>query len=264
MISAPHLKIDTHLPLEVRYAAKGTLRCAINAMGSVDRFENSWLSDRERKVHAGLRDASRRDDWLLGRWMLKQLVFDTQFPTLRADVAISEHLNRLRRIEVLPQTIDGLASRPLLIINGTAVAEHVSLSHTAGGVLVALAKRSGVLIGVDLVDSSRTNDGFLRLWFTDHEREFLRTRPELTMQFWGAKEAAYKALQQGDRFTPTLFEVAAFEGQTCRCHFLTKRTVATINVCQVATGKWALIAHGELNEQPNHFSLNNFMLCGAS
>ncbi len=256
---------ESQRAVTTRYAAKGMLRRGMIRLNSGGGCDQAWLGPRERSALAALHDASRRDDWLLGRWMMKQLVVETLFANgfdALDDLTISQRIARLQRIEVLPQTIGGLPSRPLLVLDGIVFAGQVSLSHSDGGVLVAITSRPGIGVGVDLVTSAKPSEGFLRLWFTDRERNSLSIRPDLAMLVWGAKEASYKALHRGERFAPTSFEVTALDDDPWQCLYRPNELAARIETRQVASGTWAVLADSQHDEQHNPSSLSDSLLCG--
>ena len=197
-----------------RYASQGVLRREIAAFeaSGAGGGGRDWLSGRERRQLNRLRDPSRREDWRFGRGMLKRLVTDSQSESGRAEHGAAS-AGSLDQVEILPQTHGGLSDRPLMMIQGAACSARISISHGAGGVLVAMGLDRTLAVGVDLIATGGANDGFLQLWFTEDERRWLAQRPELALLAWGVKEASYKALQRGEAFVPAAYEVD-FDGDT--------------------------------------------------
>ena len=248
----------------VRYAAKGVLRRELAADEFGIAGGSDWLSEREREAMDSLRDTSRREDWRLGRWMLKHLIAERLYGRSPCDVGQWERIEWMRRIEVLPRLIDGLSTRPVLIIDGTVTAIPTSLSHTTAGVLAAVAHCREFELGVDLVTQVHPRLGFLRLWFTEHERAWLARRPEFVMLAWGAKEATYKAVQRGERFVPQAFEVRLANDDAFHCHDQNAEIVTDVHFSKVGSDSWAVLAHRPLadpldSSQPDCYSLDGVL-----
>ncbi|TWU33638.1 4'-phosphopantetheinyl transferase superfamily protein [Novipirellula aureliae] len=228
-------------PVSAHHAAKGVLR------GEIPGDPTNWLSERERDALAGLRDGTRRDDWLLGRWMAKKVYIvvasrlsNRLFPT-----------PRLTHIEVLPDFVNSLPSRPRLVVNGVESEFGISISHSDRRVLAAIADRSLVRIGVDLVDGRSVNDGFLKLWFTAQEQDFLSTQRYFAMRFWGAKESSYKALQLGERFVPSALEVRVIDDDVWQCHYANQNTSCQVELTPVGRDSWAVVATALPTKSPH-------------
>ncbi len=220
--------MENSLPqVSVHYSSKGTLRRELPSA------ESMWLSRRECLFLSEFRDASRREEWLLGRWLLKNM--------LASLAKASSCLHDLRRIEILPQKHNSLSTRPLLMFDGESTNFAVSLSHSDCGVLAGIADPLELNMGVDLVEERPVRDGFLKLWFTRNEQDFLRTRRDLAMRFWGAKEASYKAIQKGERFVPTAFEVGVSDNDW-HCYCRESNRACRIDVTSVGLSVSAIIA----------------------
>lgn len=227
-------RLFEHLPqLVVRYATKGVLRREVAAWQSADHA--TWLSSREQAILATLRDPARREDWLLGRWLAKQVV------ALAGDVRSTSD-TWLSSIEVLPQQVAGLPSRPQVCVAGNPLFRSISISHDASGVLVACSRSSTFVPGVDLVVEGPANPGFLRLWFNDSERTRLAAVHSGPRIAWGVKEATYKALQQGERFTPRAFTVNPQSESVWNCHYQRWGRTLDVHLHRVAPHQWALLA----------------------
>ncbi len=230
-----------------RYATKGSLRRELDSIqrtagrtGSDN--SHAWLSDSEQRAFATLADATRRDDWLLGRWLAKRILLETLSTNNTVLPSAIHPSSQLRRIEILPQSIGGLAARPMLVVDGSISEETISISHNDHGVMVAISEDPQVGVGVNLVSGDDSGDGFLRLWFTDQEQQWLRSRREFASRFWGAKEATYKSLNQGERFHPRRLEVTQSNDNRWQCRDRTTNRVAAIEFNQVGLNTWAVLS----------------------
>ena len=176
-----------------RYAAARALAAMMPTRG------DSWLARRERAELAALRDNRRRNAWLLARMLAKQLV-----------VEVADGLDA-GQIEVLSRDALGRVNRPRVWCQGVEQPWSLSISHSGRGALVALATDSRVSLGVDLADSETFSDGFVDLWFTPDERNWFHETqsPSIACFIWAAKEAVYKACNQGESFAPRDLEVLA-------------------------------------------------------
>ena len=162
----------------------------------VDAAE-TWLGAAERHELENLRDAGRRRQWLAGRWLAKQLIREA------FDIAEPAHIDIFTRDE------RGRGVRPRVTTRLHELRLSLSISHTELGVLVALSKTNRLSIGVDLAPRQiPAADGFWRLWFTPFERQWMEHDAEnRTGVVWAAKEAIYKAANQGQSWNPRHLEV---------------------------------------------------------
>ena len=121
-----------------------------------------WLNLAERIELDRLSHELRRRQWLIGRWLAKQLI-------QRAAGA------ELSDIRILARDERGRGVRPQLRVAGQMLPWSVSISHSDRAVLVALAASDAQMVGVDLADLRparvpRSDAGFRRLWFTADEQ----------------------------------------------------------------------------------------------
>ena len=146
----------------------------------------TWLSENERLVLAGLQVERRRADWLLGRWTAK--------------AAVGERLGAPPgRVEILAAP-DGA---PEAWLDGARAAVSVSLSHRGGRALVVVADAPGV-VGCDLELIEPRSAAFVREWLAPDEQRLISAaaeseRPLLVNLLWTAKEAAAKVRREGLR-----------------------------------------------------------------
>jgi phosphopantetheinyl transferase len=155
------------------------------------------LGARERAELARLRDLSRRRAWLLGRMLARQLLHEA-----RGDWDASE-------IEILSRDAQGRLNRPRIFRGGVEQSCSLSISHAARGAMAVLCGEPGVTVGVDLAPPEPLSGAFVQLWFTPGEREWCRESdsPDTSTFIWAAKEAIYKAVNQGESFVPRDVEI---------------------------------------------------------
>ena len=110
----------------------------------------------------------------------------------------------------------GATGRPRIWCKGAEQPWSLSISHTEQGVLVALGEQATTSVGVDLTRCEPLAESLVRLWFTSNEIDWLRkiSTPNMSCFLWAAKEALYKACNDGESFDPRQVEVLPQAG--CR------------------------------------------------
>jgi len=173
--------------------------------------EQDWLSPPEQdECGRRWRAADRRQMWLAGRWIAKQLIRQNVIglSTRASDISI--------------QSIDeqGRAARPRVRVGDHSQTEWcLSITHSARGVLVALATAHDTRVGIDLCERRPYPPGFTSTWFTRQEQKRLDPgQQELIGRTWAAKESIYKACNHGEPFAPRRIEVSWDAGST-RCRY---------------------------------------------
>lgn len=134
------------------------------------------FTNRELAIAESFKLASRRHDWLLSRFVAKQL-------TIRLGIADD------------PRAI--VIERPFLVIDGVRSDWRVSLSHSAPYAGAAIAREP---IGIDVQFVRDLDERAAHLFLTSEETEQMLgcTLPHRILHFWCAKEAAWK--QRSDEF----------------------------------------------------------------
>lgn len=159
-------------------------------------------------MYAHLRNAQRREAWLLGRLLSKALIRDMLVATGGPGRAVDPI-----HIEVLSRDGLGRPTRPRVLLKGRLQHWSLSLAHSDQSVLVGLSRLDGVAIGVDVSAPQPSRAGFLDLWFTLRERAWILAQsgqaPREAATFWAVKEAFYKAVNVGEGFAPQRIEVGA-------------------------------------------------------
>lgn len=150
---------------------------------------DAWLAPAESERALGLRIATRRRDYRLGRWTAKR--------ALARFLGASESADGLREIEIrgVPK------APPTAWWRGAPAPCALSLSHRAGAALAVIAAPA-VRLGCDLERVEPRSAAFIAQFFGASERERLAAQPEPLRSrdaalAWSAKESALKAAGSG-------------------------------------------------------------------
>lgn len=157
---------------------------------------SAWLTEREQAALAELRSPARQSQWLLGRWLSKQLI------------AQAAEVENFCDIEIITRSGQGLGMRPRVKLAGSPWLGSLSISHTETGVLVGVSRDEQTMLGVDLACDVPCDARFRSLWFTPNEQQWIASDPAYrTGLLWGLKEAVFKACCSGHAWTPTQIEL---------------------------------------------------------
>ncbi len=178
-----------------------------------ERQDSSWLGPQERLELSTWHDRGRQRAWRWGRMAAKQLIaatlaVDSEPSLLAGEGRVRGHSNRhltLPQIEILSPD----RQRPRVWCEGAEQAWSLSISHTERGVLAAICTNETISVGVDVTSWTVLPDRFIRLWFTPDEVAWLRQDASFNAasSIWAAKEAVYKACNQGEGFDPRRVEI---------------------------------------------------------
>lgn len=184
------------LRVRQRYATRTELGRAVHQRPTAD-----WLSDAECAELAQLRHPERREAWLAGRLLSKQLI------AAESGTAESDG----RSIEVRSRDVHGKGTRPTISIGGSLREDwSLSISHSDTAVFVVLSTAANLSVGIDLAPMTTYPSGFLKVWFTPREQQQVRTAgSRRAAEVWAVKEAVYKASNRGETFAPRRIEVLA-------------------------------------------------------
>ena len=149
---------------------------------------DDWLSDQERITLVGLRFAKRRNDWLLGRWTVKQAIRSY----LQKDLSLSSLEIRVAdngAPEAFRDNQPGIVS--------------ISISHSNNRSLCAVGPPDHA-IGCDLEQLEIREESIVADYFTPEEislcQSTLESEKTLTINLiWSAKESSLKILREGLR-----------------------------------------------------------------
>jgi phosphopantetheinyl transferase len=212
---------------DIRYGASESLDL------SLAQQRCPWLTDREQIELTRWRDLGRRQCWLRARFLAKQLVLARHGKLTMLDVEILS---------------SGVRGRPRVYCSGSTQPWRISISHTDAGALVAISWSAENSIGADLTPLQALSAGFVRLWYTECERAWLRSQasalgPNL---LWAVKESLYKACNRGERFDPR--QIVAIPG---RCRYLG----VPLHGCDVQTRivNYHIAALAVVSSVENHF-----------
>lgn len=172
-------------------------------------LDQNWLSHQEREECDRWRTPERRQMWLAGRWVAKQLIRQNLPDT-------STHAGE---ITILSTNDQKRSVRPSIQIREQPQTDWcLSITHSQRGVLVALAQGSNIKVGIDICEPHSFPASFQNTWFTPREQAaFAMGIPELVRRTWTAKEAIYKAVNQGEPFAPRQIEISwAASSIVCR------------------------------------------------
>jgi phosphopantetheinyl transferase len=172
--------------IRIRYQA------IASTLALVPQPHAGWLGADESRELDRLTDAHRRNQWLAGRWLAKQLITETAGPRDLAD------------LQVLTRDHRNLGVRPRIVSRAGDLGLVLSIAHTDSGVLVAIGSGSRRSLGVDLAPRAvPADEGFCRLWFSPLERQWIEHDPAARVaQLWTIKEAVYKAANTGQSWSP--------------------------------------------------------------
>lgn len=154
------------------------------------------LTPAEAAIFDGFKSDKRRQDWLLGRWVAKNLIQSVSGKTLP-----------LHAIEILPAG-DGA---PEVRVQAPATGAQkesddpqltLSISHSADRALCAVVEGQGVALGVDVEQLEDRTETFVRDYFVREEIALVErvsrpSRAGAATAIWSAKEAALKAIRLG-------------------------------------------------------------------
>lgn len=150
---------------------------------------NNWLSEQELSVLSGLRFEKRRNDWLLGRWTVKQAI--------RTYLVQSDR--KLSSLEIRAAS-DGA---PEAFQNREQLNISISISHAAQRSFCAVGPQD-CAIGCDLEVLEPREDSLIHDYFTPEEIKLCfnappDNKPIVTNLIWSAKESMLKSLREGLR-----------------------------------------------------------------
>jgi phosphopantetheinyl transferase len=165
-----------------------------------------WLRGDELREFDRIHDRSRQQQWLAGRLLSRALLVETF------------SLDSGCQLQILSRDDRNLGVSPRVLLEGRELDCGLSIAHSQRGVLVAVSAARSISVGVDLCDALVATPGFLRLWFTAAEQNWIQADSSRAATAWATKEAVYKAMGQGAAWNPREIELlsAADGGYACR------------------------------------------------
>jgi 4'-phosphopantetheinyl transferase EntD len=197
-----------------------------------------WLTSAEREIYAGFRAASRRQAWLHGRLLAKELILEA--------LDASRGPREAARLEICSRDGLGRSVAPRILVEGRTQPWSLSIAHSETSVLVALSREADVSVGVDLVPPGALGAHGLDPWLTPGERQWLITLPAGERSagasiLWAIKEAAYKAVGRGAHFVPRRVEAYAAEGGSWHARFDDRVVTGVVHVTVTETDVAAVV-----------------------
>lgn len=159
---------------------------------------SGFLGEAEREEFLHWKDESRKRQWMAGRFLARQLIREME-----------QHQNlSLNEIEILSRNEKGQSVEPKVFINGEKFQGSLSISHSDEIAWAVLSFKEKTRIGIDLVKEDQSDASHLLNWFSDREKTVTDfSNPESIRLHWGIKEAVYKAINQGESFSPLKIEI---------------------------------------------------------
>ena len=150
---------------------------------------NSLFSYREFLVYKRFHNVQRKEEWLYGRFILKDLI-RSHF-SMRTAIP----LNKI-------ETVTNGKYKPDILLNGGKLDLDHSLSHSKDLFLAVLSKRRNILIGADVEYIKDIKPSLLSYFLNKKEiDEIKELEPDkkraLLFQYWTIKEATLKTLGIG-------------------------------------------------------------------
>jgi 4'-phosphopantetheinyl transferase len=165
----------------------GPLRWLTQSLSDLPQ-NDSWLSEAERLVLAGMRFPKRRDDWKLGRWTAKQAICACKIK----DSPVLSDLEIRAAADGAPEAFWG--NEPAQV--------SISISHSRQQSL-CVVEPCDCSPGCDLEWIEPHEENLARDYFTPEEISILQQAPAeavlLVNLIWSAKETVLKILRQGLR-----------------------------------------------------------------
>ncbi|MFN3153269.1 4'-phosphopantetheinyl transferase family protein [Bremerella sp.] len=178
--------ISTH-PRIVRYVAN------LEKLGIPET--TTWLTELELSELSFWKDATRRRQWLAGRWVAKRLV------------TRSSQIDMLREVEILSRGEDGLGKSPTVSIRGDTSSYRLSISHNNRSILVGITSCHAA-IGVDVASGVPETPSFRTRWFSQQETKWIESDIASRLPLaWALKESIFKAFGNGSKWDPRSIEL---------------------------------------------------------
>lgn len=186
-----------------------------------DAGTGDWLGGEELREFDRIRNTARQQQWLAGRLLSRELL------------AEAFSLDSDQKLQILSRDDRNLGVSPRVLIEGRELNCGLSIAHSQRGVLVAVSAARSLAIGVDLCEGLVATPGFLRLWFTAAEQNWIQADSSRAATVWAIKEAVYKALSQGAAWNPREVEVLPAAESSFACRYQGRKVPLTLNVFEL-------------------------------
>ena len=150
-----------------------------------------WLSLPEQNRYLQFRFPKRQKDWLLGRWVAKNLL---------SNLLIYSDTFPFSELSILNED----SGAPFVIWKGQCLGGSLSISHRGENAVAGFCFNPEITIGIDLEEIEAKSSGFVEDYFTEPEARMVFALPieEQALAaslLWSGREAIVKALQIGLR-----------------------------------------------------------------
>ena len=172
----------------------------------------SWLTPCELDELSLFRAPSRRGDWISGRWCAKQLLHQTTI----------EDVGSYKQWQILSRQSMTRGCPPAVFRNGIKQSKTLSLAHCDSITIAVAADHHVGRIGVDAVNRTRLPGSFATTWFSSRERSLLQGSRWTAAAAWAAKEAVFKACNDGESFRPGRLRIDDVNDTGCSVQYESK------------------------------------------
>ncbi len=207
----------TLLPLELPRELFCDYRVVLCHVSDVESFfsgeSREYLTRNEQVALGRIKDGNYRRFWRLGRLLLKGMYHSVQRETPETVVRADENF---LNCEIASRNGFGQGIRPELTVRGVPANVTLSLSHAETMICAGIGLSRGNRLGVDVTPIGKITPAVIRQFFTREERRLLEGKSDregLPECLWSAKEAAYKALNEGEPFMPNRFRLKDYKNE---------------------------------------------------
>jgi len=150
-----------------------------------------WLSLPEQNRYQQFRFPKRQNDWLLGRWVAKNLL---------SNLLIYSYTLPFHELSIHNEE----SGVPFVMWNDQRLEGSLSISHRGENAVAAFCFDPDISIGIDLEEIEAKSRGFVEDYFTESEAETvlalsIEEQALAASLLWSGREAIVKALQIGLR-----------------------------------------------------------------
>ncbi len=170
--------------------------------------DTNWLSPGELERYQSFRFDKRKQDWLSGRWVAKNLIFE---------LIKEQNTFELKEISIGNHS----AGDPFVILREEILNGSLSISHRGGKSAAAFTSIPNISIGIDLELIEEKSEGFIEDYFNEGETKEVMSFAKigkkdcLASLLWSAKEALLKAHQIGLRIDTREMELQIPSEDSC-------------------------------------------------
>ncbi len=150
-------------------------------------YQENILSSAEKEYASGISHPQTKQNWITGRFLVKQLLSQKYGGTLEPCSCLTIHSKDKM----------GRGCKPYLIDSRACYLPYIfSISHAENAVAVAVSNIPNSEIGIDITQLGSVSPVVQRQYFTESEIQLLQQCPAMSFLpelIWASKEAAFKA-----------------------------------------------------------------------